>query len=149
MFILLTTIHVLVCLLLVVAVLLQSGKGGGLASAIGGGLSSSSVLGGRSAATFLSKATTILAAAFMVSCLTQAIIVRARHSEPVTATERMLQEQGAPPAQAPVPFGEGGVLPGEEAPAETASGGAQDEGAGAGGQEAAQTPAGQPEEGSQ
>ncbi len=116
MYILLNIIHVLVCLLLVVAVLLQSGKGGGLASAIGGGLSSSSLLGGRSAATFLSKATAILAIAFMVSSLTQAVVVRTRDTTPMTATERMLRERGAPPAEQPVPLQPGGILPGEEVP---------------------------------
>jgi len=101
-----------------VAVLLQSGKGGGLAGAIGGGMSSSSVLGGRSATTFLSKATTILAAAFMLSCLGQAVIVRSANTEPTTATERAMQS-GELPAM-PTPFGmdQGGLLdePAEEAP---------------------------------
>ena len=115
MIILLTIIHVLVCLLLILAVLLQSGKGGGLASALGGGLASSSVLGGRSAATFLSKATTVLATVFMISCLVQAMMVRQSTIEPTTATERMLEEQGAPPI-APPPFVETPrALPGEGA----------------------------------
>jgi preprotein translocase subunit SecG len=102
MLILLTIFHVLICFLLITAVLLQSGKGGGLAAAIGGGLSSSSVLGGRSAATFLSKATTILAAAFMISCLTQAVIVRGRDQAPTTATERAMQKGDLPV----IPFSE-------------------------------------------
>ena len=123
MVILLTIIHILVCLCLVLAVLLQSGKGGGLASAVGGGLSASSVLGGRSAATFLSKATTIFAVVFMISCLAQAVIVRGQHEDPVTATERMLREQGVlPPASGSgyLPIGDGGVLPGES-PADDAA----------------------------
>jgi preprotein translocase subunit SecG len=115
MIILLTTLHVLVCVLLVLAVLLQSGKGGGLAASLGGGLGSSSILGGRSAATFLSNATTILATAFMVSCLAQAAIVRAQHVAPTTATERLLQEQGSVPTPGPVPIGDG-LLPGEASP---------------------------------
>ena len=60
--------HVIVCIALVLVVLMQSSKGEGLAgSAFGGGLSSS-VFGGRGAASFLSKATTILAALFMLNC---------------------------------------------------------------------------------
>ena len=60
--------HVIVCVALVLVVLMQSSKGEGLAgSAFGGGLSSS-VFGGRGAASFLSKATTILAALFMLNC---------------------------------------------------------------------------------
>lgn len=60
--------HVIVCIALVLVVLMQSSKGEGLAgSAFGGGLSSS-VFGGRGAASFLSRATTILAALFMLNC---------------------------------------------------------------------------------
>ena len=60
--------HVIVCIALVLVVLMQSSKGEGLAgSAFGGGMSSS-VFGGRGAASFLSKATTILAALFMLNC---------------------------------------------------------------------------------
>ena len=90
----LTIIHVLVALLLIVAVLMQAGKGGGLASSLGGGMSSSSVLGGRSAATFLSKTTTVLATAFLVSCIIQAAIQHSTDELPETASEKMLSEEG-------------------------------------------------------
>jgi preprotein translocase subunit SecG len=113
MLVLLTIVHVLVCFLLITAVLLQSGKGGGLAAAIGGGLSSSSVLGGRSAATFLSKATTILAAVFMVSCLAQAIMVRGVDNTPTTATERAMAKGDLPV----IPFNQAPEAPAETAPA--------------------------------
>jgi preprotein translocase subunit SecG len=124
--ILVTIFHVLVCVLLVLVVLLQSGKGGGLASAIGGGLSSSSVLGGRSAATFLSRATTILATAFMLSCLVQSIAFQTSEPVPTTATERVMQEGGLPPVS-PAPLGEGSGLLGEEPAAEGAAAGAAQE----------------------
>lgn len=48
---------------------MQSAKGEGLAGAFGGGGISGAVFGGRGAATFMSKTTTILAIAFMVSCI--------------------------------------------------------------------------------
>ena len=99
---LLTIVHVLICALLVVAVLMQSGKGGGLAGSIGGGLGASSVLGGRTATTFLTKTTTGLATAFLVSCLIQAFVHEGPTEAPMTATERMLGE-GTDPFQ--VPFG--------------------------------------------
>ena len=89
---LLTIVHVLICALLVVAVLMQSGKGGGLAGSIGGGLGASSVLGGRTATTFLTKTTTGLATAFLVSCLIQAFVHEGPTEAPMTATERMLAE---------------------------------------------------------
>lgn len=113
--ILFTVVHVGVCLLLIGAVLLQSGKGGGLAGSIGGGMASSSVLGGRTATTFLTKATTVLATVFMVSCLVQSIAFQGGQEGPKTATERMLEEGALPPI-APAPI-EGGSLLGE--PAET------------------------------
>ena len=101
MIVLLTILHVLIALLLVVAVLMQSGKGGGLAASVGGGLSSSSVLGGRTAATFLSKTTSALATAFLVSCLVQSFMWSSSDEQPMTATERMLQEGGVPQSQLP------------------------------------------------
>ncbi len=94
--ILFTIFHVLICLLLVVTVLLQAGKGGGLAGSIGGGLASSSVLGGRTAATFLTKATTILATAFMLSCLVQSVAFQTAETTPTTATQRTMSEEQVP-----------------------------------------------------
>ena len=100
----LTVLHVLIAALLILAVLLQSGKGAGLASSLGGGLSSSSVLGGRTAATFLSKTTSILATAFLASCMLQSVIKIDRSDEPTTAMERLLEEGGLPLSSIPVPF---------------------------------------------
>ena len=106
--ILFTIFHVLVSLLLVLAVLLQAGKGGGLAGSIGGGLASSSVLGGRTASTFLTKATTILATAFMISCLVQSVAFQKGQAGPTTATQRMIEEGGLPVV--PAPLGDVGSL---------------------------------------
>ncbi len=114
--VLFTVLHVLICILLVLAVLVQAGKGGGLASSFGGGLSSSSVMGGRTAATFLSKATSILAAAFMLSCLLQSVAYQGGEAEPSTAIEREMEKSGA----APLPPMDGRSLfeeQGEAAPA--------------------------------
>jgi len=72
---LLLGLHVLICISLVITVLLQSGKGGGLAGAFGGGGGAGQTMfGGRGAATFLSKATTVLGAAFMTSSLVLALM---------------------------------------------------------------------------
>ena len=111
---LLTVIHVLICIVLIVAVLMQSGKGGGLAGSIGGGLGASSVLGGRTATTFLTKTTTGLATAFLLSCLLQAFVHEGPTQAPTTATERMLGEVDpyqvspitAPAVETPSAFGE-------------------------------------------
>ena len=75
--ILLTTVHVIVCLFLVVVVLLQSGKAADLAGAFGG-MGSQTVFGPRGSATVLSKATTIAAALFMVTSLSLSVIATRR-----------------------------------------------------------------------
>jgi preprotein translocase subunit SecG len=66
---LLTMLHVIICIALIMVVLMQSAKGEGLAGAFGGSGITGAVFGGRGAATFLSKATTVLAIAFFISCL--------------------------------------------------------------------------------
>jgi preprotein translocase subunit SecG len=73
MYILLTVIHVIVCLFLVVVVLLQSGKAADLAGAFGG-MGSQTVFGPRGSATVLSKATTISAIAFMLTSMSLSIL---------------------------------------------------------------------------
>ena len=73
MTILLTIVHVLVCVFLVIVVLLQSGKAADLAGAFGG-MGSQTAFGPRGAATVLSKATTIAAALFMMTSLSLAIL---------------------------------------------------------------------------
>jgi preprotein translocase subunit SecG len=73
MAILLTIVHILVCVFLVIVVLLQSGKAADLAGAFGG-MGSQTAFGPRGAATVLSKATTIAAGLFMVTSLTLSIL---------------------------------------------------------------------------
>jgi preprotein translocase subunit SecG len=60
--------HVIACLFLIGVVLLQQGKNQDLASAFGGG-GTQTAFGPRGSANVLSKATTILAAVFMITCL--------------------------------------------------------------------------------
>lgn len=73
MIILLTIIHVLVCLFLIIVVLLQSGKAADLAGAFGG-MGSQTAFGPRGSATLLSKATTFSAIAFMITSLSLSIL---------------------------------------------------------------------------
>jgi preprotein translocase subunit SecG len=68
MSVLITIVHVFVCLVLIIAVLLQSGKAADLAGAFGG-VGSQSVFGPRGAATLLTKMTTICAVLFMITSL--------------------------------------------------------------------------------
>jgi preprotein translocase subunit SecG len=68
MIILLTTIHVLLCIVLIGIILLQQGKSGDLASAFGG-QGSQTAFGPRGATNILSKSTTWCAVAFMVTTI--------------------------------------------------------------------------------
>ena len=106
-------IHVLVCILLCLVVLLQASKGSGLAGggAFGGG-AESTIFGGRGAATFLSKATTVFGAAFMVTSLALTLMGKVQAGKPHSAVAEEARNapistpsQTAPPTQAP-PAGE-------------------------------------------
>ena len=66
---LVVTLYVIVCGLLIITILLQQGKGGDIASAFGGG-TSQAVFGARSGATLLTRATSVLAALFIIGSLT-------------------------------------------------------------------------------
>jgi preprotein translocase subunit SecG len=72
MIILVTIVHIIVCLFLIVVVLLQSGKAGDISAAFGG-QGSQAAFGPRGAATALSKATTISAVLFMLTSVTLSI----------------------------------------------------------------------------
>jgi preprotein translocase subunit SecG len=72
MTILITIVHIIVCLFLIGVVLLQSGKSGDIAAAFGG-QGSQTAFGPRGAATALSKATTWSAIIFMVTSITLSI----------------------------------------------------------------------------
>ena len=108
--VLLTTIHVIVCLFWVIVVLLQSGKAADLAGAFGG-MGSQTAFGPRGAATVLSKATTIAAAAFMLTSLTLSIMatrnagtassVLERQKATTTTAPQGQQKQGQPAGTPP------------------------------------------------
>src|SRR6188474_92784 len=70
---LVVTLYVLTCGLLIITILLQQGKGGDIANAFGGG-SSQAVFGARSGATLLTRATSVLAALFVVLALTLTVL---------------------------------------------------------------------------
>ncbi len=100
-------IHALICLSLIIVVLMQSSKGEGLAGALGGGGGiSGAVFGGRGAASFLSKATTILATLFMVSCLSLSFMSIGRGGGSTSAeggfnvSDRAAEDLGTVPQQA-------------------------------------------------
>ena len=112
MVILITVIHIIVCLILVVVVLLQSGKAADLAGAFGG-MGSQTVFGPRGSATVLSKATTISAVVFMLTSLTLSILATRSGG---AATPDLLKkaipatgQKGPVPAQSSAPATGGSV----------------------------------------
>ena len=104
MMILLTIIHVLVCVFLVIVVLLQSGKAADLAGAFGG-MGSQTAFGPRGAATVLSKATTIAAGLFMVTSLSLAIMATKNAGTSSSVLERQKKTTTQQKAPAPAPGG--------------------------------------------
>lgn len=73
MTILLTILHIIVCIALIAIVLLQSGKGAEMGASFGAG-GSQSVFGAGGGTTFLSKLTTGAAIIFMLTSLTLAYL---------------------------------------------------------------------------
>jgi preprotein translocase subunit SecG len=68
----LTILHLIVCVMLIAIVLLQTGKGASMGAAFGG--ASQTLFGGAGPANFLNKITTIAAIVFMVTSFTLAIV---------------------------------------------------------------------------
>jgi len=66
-------LHLIACFFLIAVVLLQQGKGQDLASAFGGG-GTQAAFGPRGSATLLSRVTTGLAAVFMITSISLAIL---------------------------------------------------------------------------
>ena len=104
MLILITLIHVAVCLFLIIVVLLQSGKSGDIAAAFGG-QGSQTAFGPRGAATALSRATTWSAIIFMVTSITLSVLA-SRRTGPTSVLQGV---RGGPVKSAP-------ANPGQPAP---------------------------------
>ncbi len=96
--IIITIVHVLVCIALILIVLLQAGKGAEMGAAFGG--ASQTVFGSSGAVGFLTKLTTIAAIVFMVTSLILAFGSTRRMGRVVG--ERPVQSAPAAPSQAPV-----------------------------------------------
>lgn len=107
--VILTIIHVIVCLFLVIVVLLQSGKAADLAGAFGG-MGSQTVFGPRGAATALSRATTASAVIFMVTSLGLSVI-STRQSGKAGGGAKSVLESVKDPNAAPTPTAPGSVPP--------------------------------------
>jgi preprotein translocase subunit SecG len=104
MLVLLTLVHIIVCVFLIVVVLLQSGKSADIAAAFGGG-GSQTAFGPRGAATVLTRATTVAAIVFMITSV--ALTIMAGKGKSGSVLEKMnpapAQSQPAQPAPTPPP----------------------------------------------
>ena len=93
-------IHVFVCFLMIGAILLQSGKGAEIGASFGG--SSQTVFGSRGPANFLSKLTVGVAAVFMLTSFSLAILAKQRNFES-TVIDLKAKETSPAPATPPTP----------------------------------------------
>jgi preprotein translocase subunit SecG len=117
LFAILIMIHVIICGSMILTILMQSSKGEGLAGAFGGTSLTGAVFGGRGAASFLSKATSVLAIAFMISCLALTFVSPAHQIERAgSAVKKEMQNQQ-------LPGGQPTTLPGEGTTQQPAGGG--------------------------
>jgi preprotein translocase subunit SecG len=103
MTILITVVHIIVCIFLIAVVLLQSGKSADIAAAFGG-MGSQTAFGTRTAATVLSKATTWAAVIFMLTSITLSVFAsrRATSSGSVLSGTKSAPTKTVP-AQKPAP----------------------------------------------
>lgn len=93
-------LHVFVCFLMIGAILLQSGKGAEIGASFGG--SSQTVFGSRGPANFLSKLTVGVAAVFMLTSFSLAILAKQRNFAS-TVIDLKLKETSSAPAAPPAP----------------------------------------------
>ena len=95
---LIVIVHVFICFLMIGAILLQSGKGAEIGASFGG--SSQTVFGSRGPANFLSKLTVIVAAVFMLTSLSLAILAKERNMASTVIDLNKKTESPAPAAPA-------------------------------------------------
>jgi len=115
---LLVLLHVLVCIALVIVVLLQTGKGAEIGATFGGG-GSHTLFGSRGAGNFLTKATAVIGAVFMLTSLALAmmssnltagsVVEELPANKPAAAETTPVPAQGAP--FAPLEQGEAPAAP--------------------------------------
>jgi preprotein translocase subunit SecG len=98
---LIVVVHVFICFLMIGAILLQSGKGAEIGAAFGG--SSQTVFGSRGPANFLSKLTVVVAAIFMVTSFTLAILAKQQNFSSTVIDMQPKSEPAAPTAVPPAP----------------------------------------------
>ena len=102
MFILITIVHVIVCVGLILVVLLQTGKGADMGAVFGG--SSATIFGSSGAGNFLTRLTTGMAIVFMITSILLGYFSGKRPSASVFDTgkprvEQPVRREASPPGQ--------------------------------------------------
>ena len=92
MYTLVIIVHVIACFILITAILLQSGRGGGLAGLFGAGGGATQTIFGARASTFLTRATTVAAIAFLLSCITLTVF-SSRRGKSLLEGKKVLTEE--------------------------------------------------------
>lgn len=103
MYTLLIILFVVISILLVLSILFQSSKGDALSGTFGG--QGGSMLSNRGAATFLSKASTTLAAAFFIVTILISLMSAPTNSETESVIRKEADKRVAPAAGLPAPQG--------------------------------------------
>jgi preprotein translocase subunit SecG len=102
--ILVTIVHVIVCIVLILVVLLQAGKGASMGAVFGG--SSQTLFGSSGPGTFLGKMTTAVAIIFMLTSLSLSYSASRKGSSLMEGASRPAAQKAAPvqkPAAPPAP----------------------------------------------
>lgn len=87
-------IHVIASLILIFVILLQAGRGGGLSESFGG--SSTQTIFGTKTSVFLTRATTVSAIVYIITCLTLAVMTSNRGRSLVAREGLKAPAQGVP-----------------------------------------------------
>ena len=105
MHILITILHIIVCVILILVVLLQAGKGANMGAAFGG--SSQTVFGSSGPGTFLGKMTTAVAIIIMLTSLSLSYSVSRKGSSLMEGAANPVAQKTVPaptPAAPPAPM---------------------------------------------
>ena len=108
MHILITIVHVIVCVVLILVVLLQAGKGANMGAVFGG--SSQTIFGSSGPGTFLGKMTSAVAIIFMLTSFSLSYTASRKGSslmegaaKPAAQQTVPIQKPGTPPPAQPAP----------------------------------------------
>ena len=95
---LLSILHITLCIFLISVILLQAGKGADIGAAFGAG-GSQTVFGPRGASTFLSKLTTVVALLFLVTSIGLARFAKTRSETSVFEKVPVTAPPSPPPSE--------------------------------------------------